>query len=62
MSSGSIPAVRIARIAGDGGHRRRRLVRGRDASLADPGPATIHSSEVSTIRSRSRFVSTCDGA
>ena len=38
MSSGSRPATAIARSAGDGGHRRGRLVGGGDAALADPGP------------------------
>ena len=37
MSSGSRPAVAIARSAGDRGHRRGRLVGGRDAPLADAG-------------------------
>ena len=40
MSSGSMPAVRIARSAGHRGHRRGRLVGGRDPPLADPGAAT----------------------
>ena len=37
MSSGSIPAVRMARKAGDGAHRRGGLVRRGDAALADAG-------------------------
>ena len=62
MSSGSSPAVRIARSAATAAidavvscaaaTRRSRI----------PVRVTIHSSEVSTIRSRSAFVSTCDGA
>ena len=38
MSSGSIPAVANRPQAGDRPHRRRRLVRRGDPSLADPGP------------------------
>ena len=38
MSSGSMPAVRMARMRGDRGHRRRRLVGRGDAPLADAGP------------------------
>jgi hypothetical protein len=61
-SSGSIPAVRIARseataaidavVSSAAATRRSRI----------PVRDTIHSSLVSTIRSRSLFVSTCAGA
>ena len=62
ISSGSIPAVRIARIAATAAidavvswaaaTRRSRI----------PVRVTIHSSDVSTIRSRSWLVRTCSGA
>ena len=39
MSSGSMPAVRMARRRGDGGHRGGRLVGRGDPPLADAGPA-----------------------
>ncbi len=61
MSSGSRPAVRIARspatapieavVSCAAATRRSRM----------PVRATIHSSEVSTIRSMSALVSTCEG-
>ena len=62
MSSGSIPAVRIARkdataaieavVSWAAATRRSRM----------PVRLTIHSSDVSTIRSRSALVRTCAGA
>ena len=62
MSSGSMPAVRIARspataaidavVSSAAATRRSRM----------PVRVRIHSSDVSTIRSRSLFVRTCDGA
>ena len=62
MSSGARPAVRIARSAATAAidavvsfaaaTRRSRM----------PVRVTIHSSDVSTIRSRSALVSTCAGA
>ena len=62
MSSGSRPAVRIARsaatapmdavVSSAAATRRSRM----------PVRLTIHSSDVSTIRSRSALLSTCAGA
>ena len=63
MSSGSRPAVADRPQTRDGGHRRGRLVGSGDAPLADArSGVTIHSSEVSTIRSRSALVRTWAGA
>ena len=61
MSSGSMPAVRMARI--DATAAIEAVVSWAAATRRSRMPvrATIHSSFVSTIRSRSWFVRTCDG-
>ena len=62
MSSGSMPAVRIARM--DATAAIEAVVSCAAATRRSRMPVrdTIHSSEVSTIFSRSAFVRTCDGA
>ncbi len=62
MSSGSMPAVRIARIEATAAIDAVVSLAAATRRSRMPVLETIHSSDVSTIRSRSAFVSTCAGA
>ena len=62
ISSGSIPAVRIARIAATAAMEAVVSCAAATRRSRIPVRDTIHSSDVSTNRSRSRLVRICDGA